>query len=146
MPHSQPRLIHPCQVTVERLVRDEIIFDHDAREPIPGPRTTTASTVTLPAQVFWSELDDGEPQIGGVRELASGYILVRYVDQDLYLGSGQRLKRGDRIISMGQLTGLDLYIIRDVPCIHLPMGGVATATAVKLWFRDRHPGRQQGNL
>lgn len=140
----RPNLVHPIQVTVERFNRDGMIMDGDAREPIHGARAAAADVVTLPAQVKWDEKDDPEPQEGGVRSNSSGYILCRFVDLDLYLGAGQRFKRGDRITTMGVTTGLDLYITGNKPMGHYP--DQRGAGLIRYNFADRKPKQQRGNL
>lgn len=139
-----PHLLHPTQVTIERLTRDQMVMDVDAREPVHGARTTTGQTVVLPAQIKWSEKAKDEPQEGGVRERSSGYILCRELDMDRIMGVGQRLKRGDRISAMGHTTGLDLYIMMEEPIAHYPVH--QGSTLIKYHFEDRHPVRQRGDL
>ena len=139
-----PNLIHPIQITVERLLRSELLMDEDAREPVIGARTTTAQTFTMPAQIKWSNKDDPDPMEAGPRERDSGYVLLRLHDMDAIMGVGQRLTRGDRIITMGVTTGLDLYITGQEPIGHWP--DQLGQTMIKYKFSDRHPVRQLGDL
>lgn len=140
----RPRLIHPINVTVERLVRSELIMDDDAREPIHGLRTTTAQTFTIPAQIKWDKQDNPDPEEGGARNRSTGYILCRPVDLDNKLGANQRLKRGDRITAMGVNTGLDIYITGTAPMGHYPdQNGHGL---IKYFFEDRKPVQQRGDL
>lgn len=139
-----PRLIHPVDVKVERLIRSELVMDNDAREPFHGPRTTTAESYTIKAQVKWSAKDDLDPSGGGSLERSVGYILVRLVDMDSILGVGVRLKRGDRITEIGVQTGLDLYIVKEAPAGHYP--DQSGQSLIKYHFEDRHPVQQVGDL
>lgn len=139
-----PRLIHPVNIIVERLERNELLFDNDAREPFHGPRTTVLDTFKLPAQIRWFEKNDAEAQEAGIREGDSGYVLLRLVDMDRIMGTGERLKRGDRIIKMGVLEDLNVYIIREAPIAHWP--DQLGATLIKYFYEDRRPVFQQGDL
>jgi hypothetical protein len=121
-----------------------MLMDNEAREPIHGARTTATQTFTLPVQAKWNDAADPTPMEGGPREEDRGYILARMKDMDLYLGPGERIKRGDRIVAMGVLTGLDLYITGTEPIGHYP--DQAGATMVKYRFADRHPVHQAGDL
>lgn len=135
-----PNLIHPVRVKVKRLVRDELVMDLDAREPYHGRRTTTSSEVTIDAQIKWRARDDLVPQMAGVVERSIGYILVRLIDMDAAMGTGVRFKRGDQIVEMGVLSGLDLYIVREEPIAHWhDQGGT---TLIKYHFEDRAPVQQ----
>jgi len=139
-----PALLHPIQIKVERLLRSELLMDEDAREPVHGTRTTARQVFVLPAQIKWSDTEEASPQEAGAREEDRGYILCRTNDMDLFLGSGERLKRGDRIIAIGSEEGLDLYITGSLQMGHYPdQNGVSL---IRYRFSDRHPTRQMGDL
>lgn len=140
----RPNLIHPIDVVIERLDRNEMIMDHDAREAILGPRSTSSNTYTIQAQISWNDRSAPDPQGAGDRERDSGYILLRLFDMNNVFGSGQRLKRGDRIVQIGNTTGLDLYITKDPPIGHWP--DQFGETMIKYHFEDRRPVRQTGDL
>lgn len=117
-------------------------MDDDAREPIHGSRSTSVDEKTLPAQIKIDETDDPQPNGGGPRLIASGYILCRPVDMDTYLGADVRLKRGDKIIAMGHFTELDLYITRRGEMGHYPdQDGYSL---VRYYFHDREPVSTNG--
>lgn len=134
-----PNLIRPVNVIFELLDRDAFMYDLDAREPIHGSRSS--QTTTLPAQVYWAERDRLDARPAGVREVDRGEVVVRFADMDK---QGIRLKRGDRITSIGNQTGLDLYLTEEQPIAHwADIGGPGAA---KFAFVDRHPVRQEGDL
>lgn len=139
-----PNLIHPIDVTIERLTRSEMVMDLQAREPYHGARSSTTQTFVLPAQIKWSAKDDDQPQEGGVREVSNGYILCRILDMETVMGVGERLKRGDRIVTIGNISDLDLYVVREEPIAHLQQ--TTGASMIKYHFEDRHPVRQVGDL
>lgn len=140
----RPNLIHPVEVTIERLARNEMVMDNDAREAVLGPRSTSANSYTVPAQIKWDDRSAPTPEGAGARERDSGYILCRIFDLDNILGAGQRFKRGDRIVKMGHVEGLDLYIVKDPPIGHWP--DQSGETLIKYHFEDRKPVRQMGDL
>lgn len=140
----RPRLIHPVTMRVERLNRDEMVMDHDAREPIRGARLSADDIFELPAQVHWDVAESPEYQPAGARLNSSGYVLCRVHDMDTVLGTGQRLKRGDHITVLGHMTGLDLYITHFTPAGHYP--DQDGASMFKYHFSDRKPVQQIGDL
>lgn len=139
-----PRLIHPVDVTVERLTRSGLVMDDDAREAVHGPRSSAAQTFVIPAQIKWDKQDNPDPEEGGTRQRSTGYILCRPTDLDTVLGTGQRLKREDRITAIGVNTGLDLYITGTGPMGHYP--DQSGQSLIRYFFEDRKPVRQRGDL
>jgi len=140
---AHPRLIHPIQVTVQLLRKDEMLMDDDAREPIHGMRNdASGDQFTLPCQVSWSKKDEPSAQIGGVVTTSVGYFLARALDMDNILGSGVRLKRGDKVISYtsspagGEVVTCNFYILHGDPMAHYPEKG---ATLYKYHITDRDP-------
>lgn len=140
-----PNLIHPIDITVQRLNRGELVMDEDAREPMHGARSVSADQVVIKAQVNWGA--KGNPLFTdlGPEEKSDGYILCRTSD---LRSKGGSFKRGDKIITMGAgdnaLTGLDLYITKVEPMGHWPdQGG---SSMVRFHFADRKPVQQSGNL
>lgn len=127
-----PNLIHPNTIEVERLEKTATAYDVDAREPVrQGTRKTK---VTLPGQVLWGSHDGTDPTTIGLRDDESGYVLFRKIDMTAV---SYRPQRGDRIIRIGDLTGLKLFITNVIPRGHYPDQGGFT-----LWqcnFTDRAP-------
>ncbi len=127
-----PRLIHPVTIEVERLVKTDTPYDADAREPVR--QGTRKVKVTLPGQVLWGVHDGTDPTTIGLRDDESGYVLFRKVDMTAV---SYRPQRGDRVIRIGDLTGLQLFVTNVIPRGHYPDQGGFT-----LWqcnFTDRAP-------
>lgn len=156
----EPRLIHPINVTLEIINRDESVFDPYAREPVgqvirEGESENTGERVIVKAQVsfYFSSAKMDEPiyDRGGVIEESLGYIVVRYND---LIRSGllalnannqfenMKIKRGDRIIQFGKEI-VDYYVTGFKPFAHYPK---QQQTLLQINFIDRHPGYQQGDL
>lgn len=138
-----PRLIHPVQVTFQLLQKGEMLMDDDAREPIHGMRNDDdGDEFTIPCQVKWNKKDEPQANIGGVVTSSVGYFLARATDMDRILGTGVRLKRGDRIVSytsagpVYEVVTCRLYILNCEPYGHYPERG---ATLYKCHFTDRDP-------
>lgn len=138
-----PNLIHPVQVTLSLLRKDEMLMDQDAREPIHGMRNDeSGDQFTIPAQFKWTKKDEPNANVGGVVTTSIGYILVRSVDMDKILGAGVRPKRGDRIVSYtskpagGEVVQCNLFITHLDPAGHYPEHG---ATLYRCHFVDRDP-------
>lgn len=127
-----PNLIHPVSVKVERLDEGATVYDEDAREPVKqGSRKTT---YTLPAQVKWGTHDGMEPTDIGPGDVESGYVLFRKPE---CVAAGYHPKRKDRIVQIGSLTGLTLFITAVQPMGHYP-----DQNGYTLWkcvFSDRSP-------
>lgn len=140
-----PNLIHPIDVTVQRLNRSELVMDADAREPMHGARSVAADTVTVKAQISWGTRGQPQSEMGGVEEKSDGHITCRW--SDLVLLTGGAFKRGDRVTQLGtgaRAIAVDLYITKNIPMGHWPdQGG---STLVRFYFQDRKPVQQSGDL
>lgn len=134
-----PRLIHPIPVTIEPLSRSTTEYDDDLREPV-GETSYGAPITGLEAQNKDIDDDVPKPRGEGVVEVTKGYLLFRQIDID---GVYTPL-RGDRVTRIGNRTGLDLYVTKMQYRAHYPdQGG---HSLVKIWYADRGPTRQRGDL
>jgi len=127
-----PNLIHPVSVKVERLDESATVYDEDAREPVKqGSRKVV---YTLPAQVNWGAHNGMDPSDIGPSDNESGYVLFRKTE---CVAAGYHPQRKDRIIQIGSLTGLTLYITSVRPMGHYP--DQSGYTLWKCSFSDRSP-------
>lgn len=130
-----PRLIHPVPVTIERLQTSETIYDVDAREPVKqGYRK---QSFDLYAQISWGTHDGEQPTRLGAQDEEQGYILFRRVDLLNASPTPYHPQRNDRIVTIGTLPDLKLYIVSVQPMGHYPDQG-----GYSLWkcrFVDRAP-------
>lgn len=139
---AQPRLIHPVEVTIELFSPDQMVMDHDAREPVHGARSQPTDAIVLPCQVHFDKFQDPTQEPGGTVTLSNAYFLARSIDMDRIIGQGKRLKRGDRItqyksvLRPGEVVKCDLFITRFDPMGHYPERG---ATLYKYTVEDRDP-------
>lgn len=134
-----PNLLHPVPVTIEPISRADTEYDDDLREPI-GEVSYGAAITGLEAQNKDIDDDDPKPRREGIVEVTKGYLLFRVID---ITGVYTPLK-GDRITHIGIRTGLDLYVTKFQFRGHYPdQGG---HSLVKVWYADRHPTRQRGDL
>ena len=128
----QPDLIQPVEVVIEQFDNDETVFDTNAREPIRGREPVR--TVTVSAQVRYRDYDDPAPSIPGTRMETRGKFVVKNLDLE---NSGIALQIHDRIIQIGEETGLDFYLMRYRPSGH--WSDVNGPTLTKWWFASRNP-------
>ena len=127
-----PKLIHPIPVVLELLNTSVLKFDPDTKEVIPGGMGRT--TVALKAQVQWTEEDRLRTGDAVPRDQSKGYLLFRQRDLD---NKGISISRSDKIVRIGKLTDLELYVISTKPRGHYPdQGG---HTLLQADFSDREP-------
>jgi hypothetical protein len=126
-----PNLIHPTTIGVEQKNSGNTIFDEHTNEPVRQADRNTP--VTFQAQVAWNDHDRISEERGGFYELEEGYILVRKVDMN---DLGIELEIGDKIVSIGDETGLNLYITRFQFRASYPPYG---PTLTRCYFEDRAP-------
>lgn len=138
-----PNLLHPVPVTFARLVSDQTVVDLDARELVHGSQESVAETYVVDGQVHWGNLMSAQPQPGGARHNADGYILCRWADVVAAIGGDMSkfFNDGDRVKAIGDYlpSGGGFYIHRVTPLGHYPdQGG---ATLVKFHLQDREPSK-----
>lgn len=156
----QPKLIHPIDVTLEIIDRDDSVFDQYAREPVgqvvrEGESPNTGEQVTIKAQVSYyyagARKDDPMWERGGVVEQTNGYFSCRYKDlvkvgllTQTADGSfdEMKLKRGDRVVKIGREV-VNFYVDGFKPFGHYPG---RRQTMLQVDFTDRHPGYVEGDL
>lgn len=131
---TQPRLLHPVQISIEKIDRATTVYDPDAREPIF--QASRKTVVVVPGQVNWGTQKGLEPSKVGPREGASGYVLFRHVD---LTAAGIALEDNDRFARLGNVD-CDLYVDRLEHEGHYPSAG--GPTLVKAYFSDRQPAKQ----
>jgi hypothetical protein len=132
-----PNLLHPVNITIERLNRGGTAFDEDVGEPIQSAARHTSAT--CPGQVKWLSAKDLAMPRGGPVEHADGYVLFRYVD--LRERGITELAINDRFTALGSTTR-EVYITKLEPQGHYP--DQEGPTLVKAWFRDRSPAKTRG--
>jgi hypothetical protein len=128
----QPRLLHPVTVIVEQFDASKTIYDPDSREPVK--QAVRKQQYTLPGQAKWGVHDEAVATELGLQDREAGYVLFRVKDANTI---GYTPKRLDRIIRIGILTGLDLYIDSIVPLGHYPDRG--GHSLFKCLFVDKAP-------
>jgi len=128
-----PRLIHPIDVTIEKIVKASTYYDEDAREPIQ--QAARAVPVVVKGQPKWTRQFGLDMEKGGARETAAGYVLFRKVDLDAV---SVTLEDNDRITKMGHVE-CDVYVIRLEWTGHYP--DQDGPSMVKAHFTDRRPSK-----
>lgn len=126
-----PRLLHAVDISIERIDKDETLYDPDTRAPIG--QAARREEVVCPGQVKWYNAVELQMIAEGAVESANGYVLFRYVDLEK---RGITIARGDRFTKLGN-QDTDVYVVRLEPTVHLPRAG--GAVMVKAHFADRKP-------
>ncbi len=129
-----PRLLHPVDISIEKIDRAATVYDPDAREPIF--QASRKTIVVVPGQVNWGTQLGLESTKAGPREGAAGYVLFRRVDLD---AASITLEDNDRFARLGNVD-CDLYVDRLEHEGHYPDHG--GPTLVKAYFSDRQPAKQ----
>jgi len=156
----QPKLIHPVNVTLELMDRDNSFFDQHAREPVrqlvrEGAAPNTGTRTTVKAQVSFyfagAKLDYPEWERSGVIERTMGYLALRFLDMKragllTVDADGKftdvKIKRGDRIVYL-EHRPVNLFVTGFKDFGHYPKRG---QTLFQVNFDDRHPSAQSGDL
>lgn len=125
-------LIQPVYVIFEPHDQAVRMTDEDAREQYHGKRSSRQ--VVLPAQVYWDEESAQEMHVGGDQPSVSGYLVVRRVDMQ---AQNCNIDVKDRIVAIGDATGLDAYVTKRVRFGH--WSDVGGAVYVQFFFKDRDP-------
>lgn len=128
----RPRLIHPVWIIVQKVDKDNTEYRANAREAIKtverGPE------VRVRAQVQWARRKDPNAARTGIVHGASGYVLFDMRDlETLDYTPGD----GDRITTIGALTGLSLYMTAQTPAGHYD----GRHWLLRVDFTDKAPGR-----
>jgi hypothetical protein len=156
----QPRLIHPIDVTIQIIDRDNSVFDPYAREPVgqvirtgESPNTGVAYTFKAQVSFYYAGAKQDYPRYErhGVIEETEMYIATTYkiliaaglmtLDTD---GNFDQviIKRGDRMIRWGR-EACNYFITGKKPFAHYPK---QRQTMIQFNLSDRHPGYQDGDL
>lgn len=130
-------LIEPVKVHFKQINKQATTYANS----ITGRRETQnyvarEAQSSIDAQISFSNNSNmpGYSQMG-VDEQANGYILVRYKDM---AALGITLKRGDKIVKIGQIdTNYFLLHGNGDPAAHF--SGPNQFTLIKLFFSDREP-------
>jgi hypothetical protein len=128
-----PRLIHPINITIEKIVRGSTWYDEDAREPIQ--QADRAVPVVVKGQPKWTRQLGLDMEKGGARETSAGYVLFRKIDLD---AASVTLEDNDRIVKMGHVD-CDVYVNRIEWTGHYP--DQDGPSLVKAHFMDRSPSK-----
>ncbi len=129
---TTPNLIQPTSVTVSPLDRVNTRYNSKTRAPIKMLKRETS--VQFEAQVQFNALSRAQAAPAGLVRETSGYLIARATDltKISYVP-----ETGDKLITVGSKTGLDLYItmIQDTAYYD----GSPTLTLME--FNDRKPSR-----
>lgn len=132
---ADERLIDPVWIAVEVAEPSAQLMNRNAKTPVKGRIGTR--TVLLEAQIVWENQAEQTVRPGGVTEDNAGYVVVRNSDM---VSSGGMLKRGDRIATIGNTSGLALYVTGRRPFFHSSeIGGPIYS---QVFFADRDPTRE----
>ena len=135
-------LIEEINVIIEQIDKTATPFPSGASgRKFPVNHVVRKSQITLPAQVVHGDRDQkGNFTQLGADEQRKGYILVRYED---LTNQGVELKRGDKIIKMGQFD-VELFLTHSTgdPAAHFT--GIGGFTLVRMPFQDRDPVGPKG--
>jgi hypothetical protein len=132
----QPRLIHPCSITIKRVDHGTTLYDEDAREPLQ--QATRLTSVTIQGQVSWADTSQKDTGRSGVLLNAQGYVLFRKLDLD---AAGFAIQINDRISKMGHVE-TDVYVERLEWIGHYTE--LEGPTMIRAYFSDRLPSKQVG--
>lgn len=135
MSRAQPNLIHPINIEIEQISREETFYDPFTREPIQ--QAVRKETMVVPGQPRIRSGDELNMESrGGDRPASDGYVLFRKVDLD---AKGVTLGINDRITKIGHLAQ-ELYINRlEWVGQYQEFNG---PSLVKAWYVDRRPSKQ----
>jgi hypothetical protein len=130
-------LIEPINVIIEQIDKSATPFPGGMTgRKFPVNHVVRNEPVTLPGQVVHGDRDqDGNFTQLGTDEERKGYVLFRYEDINKL---NINLKRGDKIIKLGQLE-TELYFTHSTgdPAAHFT--GIGGFTLVRMFFQDRDP-------
>ena len=130
-------LIEPIDVTIEQIDKVNTPYPSGPNGIPEIPNYTVRKTaITLPAQVVFGDRDQiPHPTPLGTDEKILGYMVLKYDDLN---NSGITLKRGDKVIKMGQIeTEVYLSHSQGDPAAHF--SGIGGFTLVRMFFVDRNP-------
>ena len=132
-----PELIDPIKITIEQIDKINTPFTGGVagrREPVGSVVRKTAFKID--AQIVFTDREQlaNRTQLG-TDEQAKGYFVLRFKDLNAL---GKVLKRGDKIIKMGQLDK-EFYILNDGgdPAAHFSFNN--EFTLIRMFFADRKP-------
>ena len=125
----QVRLLFPVDVEIEPVDKSSTFYDDSAREPIL--QVDRNATVTVPAQVEWTDRNRPSQTRTGPQHKSSGYlvILTRTLPDLRYTP-----KRGDKIVTIPNYSGT--YFVTSITP-HAHRDGVPQT--LHLDFSDRNP-------
>lgn len=122
----KPRLIHPVEVTINRVDRTATVFDQDFREPVGGIRYDPVP-VTVKAQVKYDRFEALNMVPGGDSPQTSGYLLIEAEPPG-------ELNKGDKITGIAGVP-VELYITEKRPAVYY--GGRAQMLKILFEAGDR---------
>jgi len=128
-------LIEPIDVVIEQIDKTTTPYPSGVSgRKFPANHVERKAQLTIPAQVVHGDRDQkGNPTMLGTDEQRKGYIVIRYEDMT---NLGITLKRGDKIVKMGQLDcELFLTISAGDPAAHI----AGMFNLVRMFFSDRNP-------
>ncbi len=133
---DQPELIEPIDVIIEQIDKAATPYSSGLagrREHMGNVQRKTA--ITLPAQVAFGDvaMKTKFTQLGP-DEQAKGYMVLRFIDLS---NKGVTLKRGDKIIKLGQLD-VEYFLLHSQgdPAAHFSSIGFSL---LRMFFGDRNP-------
>ena len=125
----QVRLLFPVDVEIEPVDKAATKYDSSAREPVL--QVARGTTVTLPAQVEWTERNRPNPTRAGTQHKSRGYLVLLTRTLPTY---SYTPKRGDKIVSIPNRPGK--YFVTSITP-HAHRNGVPQT--LHLEFADRSP-------
>ena len=135
-------LIEPIDIIIQQIDKTTTPFPTGVTgRKFPINHIERKTDITIPAQVVHGDRDQkGNFTQLGTDEERKGYVLVRYKD---LTSKGVVLKRGDKIIKMGQFD-VELYLTHSTgdPAAHFT--GIGGFTLVRMPFQDRDPVGPKG--
>jgi hypothetical protein len=126
----QARLLHPINVVIEMMDRNNTEYDPRAKEPIR--QVSRKNQVQLKAQVLWIWENEQKKVVGGITLGDDGYLLFEQRDLDAL---GIVLQPGDKIVQIGTLTNQSLFFTKFRPMGHYPGGH----QLLRGYFEERRP-------
>lgn len=104
----RPRLIHPVTVEIERVQKDQVVWDDTFREPVSGDDVPYGEPEAIEAQVRFNTYERRDMTLAGETPMTTGHILYRR-------GEIPSLKKGDRIKSVDGMPITSVYIVSVQP-------------------------------
>ena len=127
-----PTLTQPATVVIEPLDRGNTKYNTRTRAPIKVLKRKTQ--VSFEAQVQFHATERAEAGSGGLVKTTTGYMIARKTDLD---GLGYVPSMGDRLVTIGPLTGQVLYITEFAYTAWYD----GAPTLLSIEFDDRRPSR-----